>query len=53
MIVISTLTELPNHCWDCPCCDKERGWCKADEEERVSDWRPFWCPLKEIIIDTN
>lgn len=48
MILIKTMTNLPEHCWDCPCHDGEGGYCQADEERRYSDWRPFWCPLIEV-----
>lgn len=48
MIVIKTMTELPEHCWECPCHDGESGYCQADKEHRYSDYRPFWCPLSEI-----
>lgn len=47
MIVIKTMTNLPEHCYDCPCHDGESGYCQADEEHRYADWRPFWCPLGE------
>ena len=46
MIVITTLEALPDYCYDCPC---HSGYCKADNEHRYSDYRPYWCPLK----DTN
>ena len=46
-IIIITLNELPERCCDCPCCNSSNGTCGAIEEYRVSDWRPFWCPLKE------
>lgn len=46
-IVISTLDELPEYCYDCPCHDDENDKCKADTEGRTSIYRPFWCPLKE------
>lgn len=48
MIVIKTMTNLPEHCYDCPCHDGESGYCQADEEYRYSDWRPFWCPLASV-----
>ena len=49
MIVITTMTELPDYCYNCPCHDGETGCCKADENKRYnSEYRPFWCPLKEI-----
>lgn len=48
MIVIKTLETLPEHCYDCPCHNGENGYCKADDLERNSDWRPFWCPLEEV-----
>ncbi len=49
MIVIKTMTELPEHCYECPCHDGESGYCKADKDLRYSsDYRPFWCPLVEV-----
>lgn len=48
MIVIKTMTELPEHCYECPCHDGESGYCQADKEHRYSDYRPFWCPLEEV-----
>ena len=50
MIVITTIDVLPNHCYECPCHDGD-GDCQADKEQRCSDWRPYWCPLKEIHDD--
>lgn len=50
-IVITTMTELPNRCCDCPCHNSENGTCQAVAEYMSSDWRPFWCPLKELEID--
>jgi len=49
MIVITTMDLLPEHCFECPCHDGESGYCQADKEQRYSDYRPYWCPLKEII----
>lgn len=51
MIVITTIDALPNHCYECPCHDGESGYCQADKERRYSDYRPYWCPLKEIHDD--
>ena len=48
MIVITTIDELPDYCYECPCHDGESGYCQADKERRCSDYRPYWCPLKEI-----
>ena len=50
MIVITTIDALPDHCYECPCHDSD-GYCQADKEVRCSDWRPYWCPLKEIHDD--
>ena len=49
MIVITTMDLLPEHCFKCPCHDGESGYCQADASHRYSDYRPFWCPLKEIV----
>ncbi len=39
--------ELPNNCFDCPCCEGINGRCNADNERRfVYEYRPYWCPLK-------
>lgn len=46
-IIIKTMTNLPDHCYDCPCHDGESGYCQADKDHRYSDYRPFWCPLEE------
>lgn len=51
MIVLTSMEELPEHCYDCPCHDGENGYCKADDLERNSIWRPFWCPLIKIVED--
>jgi hypothetical protein len=48
MIVITTMESLPDHCYECPCHDGDSG-CQADKERRYSDYRPYWCPLKEIV----
>jgi len=49
MVIITTINELPDYCYDCPCHDGESGRCKADTNGRYnSEYRPFWCPLKEI-----
>lgn len=48
MIIITSIDALPDHCHECPCHDGESGYCQADKERRYSDYRPYWCPLKEI-----
>ena len=50
-IVITTMTELPEYCYNCPCHDGEYDRCNADNERRTSIYRPFWCPLKELETD--
>ena len=50
MIVITTIDSLPDHCHECPCQNVETGRCQADKERRYSDYRPYWCPLKEIHV---
>ena len=48
-IVISTMKELPEHCYDCPLNNSEYAQCQADECKRYSDnYRPYWCPLREL-----
>ena len=48
MIVITSMTVLPELCSECPCHDSEHGHCTADPERRDHlEYRPFWCPLKE------
>lgn len=47
-VLIKTMTNLPEHCYDCPCHDGESGYCQADKEHRYSDYRPFWCPLEAV-----
>ena len=51
MIAITTIDTLPDRCYECPCRDGESGYCQADKERRYSDYRPYWCPLKEIHDD--
>lgn len=46
-IIITSMDKLPEHCYECPCHDGESGYCQADQEQRYSDYRPYWCPLKE------
>lgn len=46
-IIITTMNKLPEHCYECPCQHGESGYCQADKEQRYSDYRPYWCPLKE------
>ena len=48
MIGITTINALPDYCYECPCHDDESGYCQADKERRYSEYRPYWCPLKEI-----
>ena len=50
-VLIKTMTDIPEHCYDCPCHDGESGYCQADKEHRYSDYRPFWCPLVKISND--
>lgn len=47
-VLIKTMTDLPEHCYDCPCHDGESSHCQADKEHRYSFDRPFWCPLVKI-----
>ena len=47
-VLIKTMTDLPKHCYDCPCHDGESSYCQADKEHRYSIDRPFWCPLVKI-----
>lgn len=46
-IVITSMSELPEYCYNCPCHDGENDRCRADTEGRTSIYRPFWCPLRE------
>ena len=49
-VLIKTMTNLPEYCYDCPCYNGESGYCQADKGHRFSsDYRPFWCPLIETI----
>ena len=46
-IVIKTMQNLPDHCYDCPCANKASLYCQADKEARYpEEYRPFWCPLE-------
>lgn len=47
-IIIKSLDSLPEHCYDCPCHNKENGYCQANKDYTYSIDRPFWCPLLEI-----
>ena len=47
-VLIKTMTNLPEYCYDCPCHNGESGYCQADKGRRYSDYRPFWCPLVKI-----
>lgn len=51
MIVITSMESLPEYCYECPCHDGESGYCQANKERRYSEYRPFWCPLKEVHDD--
>lgn len=48
MIVITTMDAIPECCYECPCSNGESGYCQIDKERRYSDYRPYWCPLKDI-----
>ena len=50
-VLIKSMINLPEHCYECPCHDGESGYCQADKEHRYSDYRPFWCPLVEVNND--
>lgn len=43
--------EMPKNCLECPCRNREYGYCQADTDidnyEGISD-RPRRCPLVEI-----
>ena len=52
-IIIKTMTNLPEYCYDCPCNDTEWGYCQADKEHRYSSYRPFWCPLEKLREHTT
>lgn len=46
-IIITTMGDLPEYCWNCPCCSSV-GRCRADKKRREAyGYRPFWCPLSE------
>ena len=44
------LANLPERCDECPIHNGEDGHCKIDG--RISEWRPFWCPLK-VMSEEN
>ena len=55
MIVITTMTELPERCYECPLCHETN--CKAlkininneySGYQMAQEIRPYNCPLKEI-----
>ena len=40
------LIDMPEHCFECPCCDKEYGCCDiTDSWECTADNRAEDCPL--------
>lgn len=39
--------EMPTQCFDCPCCDKESGWCQVTGKTIFIE-RPYDCPLVEV-----
>ena len=52
MIVITTMDALPDYCYRCPCNNSEHSRCEADKEKRSTfEYRPYWCPLKEFVLD--
>lgn len=50
-IVITTMSELPEFCYKCPCHDGDFNRCNADSKKPTPIFRPSWCPLKEMEID--
>lgn len=47
--------DLPKSCLDCPCINKDAGYCQADKLHRpivddTNDYnpktKPKWCPIK-------
>lgn len=54
MIVITTMNALPDYCYNCPCNNGEHSRCEADKERRSTfEYRPYWCPLKEVGSDAR
>ena len=49
-ILIKSMTNLPEHCYDCPCHNSESGYCQADKEHRYCIDRPSWCPLQPVQV---
>lgn len=47
-VLIKTMTNLPKHCYDCPCHNEESGYCQAHKEHLYCIDRPSWCPLLQI-----
>ena len=39
--------EMPINCCDCPCCDKDSGWCQVTGKAIFIE-RPHNCPLVEV-----
>ena len=39
--------EMPTNCLDCPCCDKDSGWCQVTGQAIFME-RPHNCPLVEV-----
>lgn len=56
MIGISTLTEHPYSCEDCPCVNIKdyHCFCQANEFKYIDEENiPVWCPLKKIEDKPN
>ena len=52
IIEITTLSELPTECYNCPCHNQESGYCQADKGRRYNaEYRPYWCPLREVKVN--
>lgn len=50
-VLIKTITNLPEHCYDCPCHNAKSGYCQADKGHRYCIDRPSWCPLVNAAVE--
>lgn len=54
LIIELAINEKPDKCESCPLriCTESGYYCAGDKDNRelsYDAWRPFWCPIKEII----
>lgn len=48
--------DMPKCCYECPCCYYSKDACQVDMhelEEEAGKERPPWCPIWEVLEETN